>query len=119
MKKPTSSEVKYGVWCAIGGAIITMIIGFSWGGWVTGSTAQKSAEEMATNAVNEALIPICVAQFNQDPQKLEKLVELKSQSRHYWDDIVEKAGWAIMPGSSSSNIRICGPCAYQIMELNK
>jgi hypothetical protein len=27
------------LWGAIGGAILTMIIGFAWGGWVAGGTA--------------------------------------------------------------------------------
>ncbi len=29
-------KIKIGVWAAIGGAILTMIIGFAWGGWVYG-----------------------------------------------------------------------------------
>ena len=30
---------------AIGGAILTIIIGFAWGGWVTGGTAQERIDE--------------------------------------------------------------------------
>ncbi len=34
------------LWGAVGGGIVLAIIGFAWGGWVTGSTAQKMAEEL-------------------------------------------------------------------------
>ncbi len=44
-------KIKIGLWGAIGGAILTMIIGFNWGGWVTGGTAQSMAEEMSEVAV--------------------------------------------------------------------
>ena len=26
-------------WCCVASAVLTMIVGFSWGGWVTGGTA--------------------------------------------------------------------------------
>ena len=37
------AQVKPAVWGAIGGAIAAMIIGFVWGGWVTGGTSEKNA----------------------------------------------------------------------------
>ncbi len=66
-------KITLGFWSAIGGAIVLAIIGFNWGGWVTGGTA----EGMAADAVVDRLTPICVAQFNQDPEKDQKLKELK------------------------------------------
>jgi hypothetical protein len=38
MKPETAGKVKYGVWGLIVGAVITMIIGFAWGGWTTSGT---------------------------------------------------------------------------------
>ncbi len=32
---------------AVGGGIVLAVIGFAWGGWVTGGTAQEMAEELA------------------------------------------------------------------------
>ena len=37
-----------------------MVIGFSWGGWVLGSTANRHAAEQASTAVVAVLTPICV-----------------------------------------------------------
>src|SRR5881227_3655757 len=39
------------------GAVASMVIGFSWGGWVTGGTANKLAAERADTAVVAALTP--------------------------------------------------------------
>ena len=43
MDQVIKDKISTGVWAAIGGAILTMIIGFNWGGWVTGGTAQSMA----------------------------------------------------------------------------
>ncbi len=34
MKPETAGKVKFGVWGLICGAVIAMIIGFAWGGWI-------------------------------------------------------------------------------------
>ena len=34
MNQVVKEKIKIGVWGAIGGAIVTMIVGFAWGGWV-------------------------------------------------------------------------------------
>jgi hypothetical protein len=39
MQVPAS--VKPAVWGAVGGAVAAMIVGFTWGGWVTGGTAGR------------------------------------------------------------------------------
>jgi hypothetical protein len=45
------------------GAIATMIIGFYWGGWVTGGTAKRLASAATTDGQMSVLVPLCVAQF--------------------------------------------------------
>ncbi len=37
-------KITPGLWGAVGGAIVLAIVGFAWGGWVTGGTAQEMAE---------------------------------------------------------------------------
>ena len=79
-------EIKPALFGAVGGGIVLAIIGFAWGGWVTGSTAQKLAEEMAEDAVVGRLAPICVEQYKQDSEKDEKLKELKETNSWQRDD---------------------------------
>ncbi len=107
------------LWGAIGGAILTIIIGFALGGWVTGGTAQTTAEEMAEAAVVDRLAPICVAQFNQDPEKGKNLKELKGKSSWDRDTYVKKQGWATMPGEKDPDSDVAEKCAEQIMQIGQ
>jgi hypothetical protein len=94
-----------------------MIIGFAWGGWVTGGTAQTTAEEMAEDAVIERLTPICVAQFNQDPERDKKLKELKDYDSWKRDEYVRKQGWATMPFEKEPDREVAEKCAEQILAI--
>ncbi len=104
---------------AVGGAIVLAIVGFVWGGWVTGGTAQEMAEEMAENAVVGRLAPICVEQFNRDSEKEQKLKGLKKEDSWKRDDYVEKQGWATMPGETKPDSEVAEKCTELIMELGQ
>ena len=114
--RPTKTIV---FWSWIGSIILTMIIGFAWGGWVTGGTAQKMAEVMAGDAVVQRLAPICVMQFNQDPEKDQKLEELLATNTRQRRSYVEKQSWAIMPGETKPERNVAQACAEQITQLSQ
>ena len=107
-------KIKIGVWSAIGGAIITMIIGFAWGGWVLGSNSLNMGEKMARNAVVERLTPICVAQFNQDLERDKKLKEFKEIDSWKKDQYVKDQGWATMPFEKEPDSRVADSCSALI-----
>ncbi len=107
------------LWGAVGGGILLAIIGFAWGGWVTGSTAQNMASELAQKAVVARLAPICVEQFNQDSEKDQKLTTLKETDSWKRNGYVEKQGWATMPGEKNSDSKVAGKCAELLVELGK
>ncbi len=110
-------KIQVGLWSAIGGAIVLVIIGFVWGGWVTGGTAQKMAEEMAEEAVVSRLAPICVEQFRQDSEKVQKLKEMKAEDDWKRGGYVEKQGWATMPGEKKPASGVAQKCAEKLMVL--
>ncbi len=110
-------KITPGLWGAVGGAIVLAIVGFAWGGWVTGGTAQKMAEEMAEDAVVARLAPICVEQFNQDSEKDQKLKELTEESSWKRGDYVEKQGWATMPSEKKTDSKVAEKCADMLMQL--
>lgn len=114
--RPTKTVV---FWSSIASIVLTMIIGFAWGGWVTGGTAQKMAEVMAKDAVVQRLAPICVVQFNQDPGKDQKLKELKEASAFQRDDYVEDQGWATMPGEEEPDSEVADECAKLLMLISE
>ena len=112
-------KIKTALWGAVGGGIVLAIVGFAWGGWVLGGTAQEMAEEMAENAVVARLAPICVEQFKQDSEKDQKLKKLKETSSWERNDYVGKQGWATMPGEKESDSTVAGKCAELLVELGQ
>jgi uncharacterized membrane protein YeaQ/YmgE (transglycosylase-associated protein family) len=102
-------------WCCVASAVLTMIVGFSWGGWVTGGTARITAESMAHQAVVTRLAPICVVQAGRDPTKAVKLVALKDESGWQRGKYVGKQGWATMPGEREPDRRVAEMCATLLM----
>jgi len=104
------------------GAIVLLIVIFSAGWVVTSGSAQAKAEEMAKDAVLDRLAPIAVAQFMQDPNKEERLKEMKKLDSYGKDnrsDYVEKQGWATMPGEKEPDSRVADECARRLMELKQ
>jgi hypothetical protein len=97
---------------AAAGAVVAMIVGFSWGGWTLGSSVEKVAKERADTAVLAALAPICVDQFRQAANASANLTELKKIS-FAWDreTFIEKGGWATMPGSEKADSAVAKACA--------
>lgn len=104
------------------GAIVLLIVIFAAGWVVTSGSAQAKAEQMAGQAVVDRLAPICVTQFLQDPNKEEKLKELKkleSYGTPNRSDYVQKQGWATMPGEKEPYSGVAKRCAEQIMQISK
>jgi len=114
--RPTKTVV---FWSWVASVVLTMIIGFAWGGWVTGGTAQKMAEQMAEDAVVKRLAPMCVVQFNRDPGKDRKLKELKETSGWQRGEYVGKQGWATMPGEEKPDSKVAEECARLLMLVSK
>ena len=58
------------------GAVATMLVGFYWGGWSLGSTADKMAKERSELAVIAALAPVCADKFRALPDAAAKQIAL-------------------------------------------
>ena len=99
------------------GAVASMVIGFSWGGWVTGGTADKLAAERADTAVLAALTPICVEKFLQNSDAKANLAVLQKISSN-WEQgqYLEKGGWATPPGATSSDYHLARACAEKLIQ---
>ena len=110
-------SVKPGIWGAVGGAAALAVIGFTWGGWVTGGTAERAADTRASTAVVAALAPICVVQFQEKPDSAMQLAALKKISSYDQSSFVEKAGWATMPGSTAPSAGVAQACVGLIANL--
>ena len=111
-------ELKPACWGAVIGAIALAVIGFSWGGWVTGATADAKAKEASKAAAVNVLAPICAKQFEQQADASVKLVELKKVSSWERAKFVEQGGWATLPGSASPFDGVARACA-ELLEKSK
>ena len=109
--------IKPGVWGVVIGSVLTMIVGFGWGGWTTSGTATRNAREQADSAVTAALVPVCVAQSKADQASAKKLSELRAMSSSYeQQEFVTKAGWATVPGSAEPSRELADACASTLMK---
>jgi len=117
--KMKKEYIKPFVWGLVVGAIVLLIVIFSTGWVVTSGSAQTKAEEMAEEAVLDRLAPICVKQFNQDPNKEERLKELKKLDSWKRGEFVQKQGWATMPGEKEPDSKVAVECARRLVELEK
>ncbi len=99
------------------GAVAAMVIGFSWGGWMTDSAANKLAADRADTAVVAALTPICVEKFLQNSDAKANLAVLqKISTRWEQGDYLQKGGWATQPGATSSDYHLARACAEKLVQ---
>jgi hypothetical protein len=110
----TPEWLKPGLYGAACGAAALAVIGFSWGGWVTGGTARTMAADQSKAEVVTALSLICVDQSKRDPQLVERVALLKAASSYERGDLVMKNGWATMPGTTEGNRLVAIACADKV-----
>ncbi len=106
------------LWGAAAGAILLAIVGFNWGGWVTGGTAERLAVGRADAATVSALTPICVAQFKASANASASLAALKATQGWEQANYIGKGGWATMPGSTGEpNRDVAAACAEALNKV--
>jgi hypothetical protein len=106
--------LKPAVWGVVVGAVATMIVGFSWMGWVLGSTAERVAVERSSSAVIVALTPACVARFMQQPNAATKLAQFRKIESWKQRQFVEEGGWAAPRGDKTPHSGVANACAEEL-----
>jgi hypothetical protein len=111
------ASLKPGIWGVMIGSMLTMIVGFSWGGWTTSSTARQQAMIQADTAVTTALVPICLAGKRADVAYAKTLGELTAITSSYEQtEFVMKSGWATFPGQPDPNRAVAEACASALLK---
>lgn len=106
----TPEWLKPGITGAVIGAVLVGVIGFTWGGWVTGGTADDRAMSMAHDDVVAAMVPVCLDMARTDPERTEKLATIRAASTYQQRDAVMAAGWATPPGQETPDRDIAAAC---------
>jgi len=117
MKLP--SELRPAIWGALGGAVLVAVIGFTWGGWVTGGTASQMAQKQADIAVVKVLAPICVDKFQHAPDAVANLSAFKAVSSYRQASFISDGGWATMVGADKPYSGTANACADLLDKLPK
>jgi hypothetical protein len=108
--------LKPALWGAVLGSIVTMIVGFSWLGWVLGSTADRMARERTDAAVVSAMTPGCVARFLAEPKAAQKLGDLRQTDSWKQREFIEAGGWATIGEATTANSALATTCAEQLLK---
>jgi hypothetical protein len=109
-KMNTPEWFKPGAWGFVIGGIAVAIVGFSWGGWMTGGSADLMAKNRAETQVTAALVPVCLEISRADPNRVAKLETIKKASVYNRDSALMDAGWATMPGASKPDRQVASAC---------
>jgi hypothetical protein len=99
---------------AFAGAVATIFIGFNWGGWSLGSTADKMAKQQSELAVVAALAPVCADKFRAQPDAAAKTVALsKVDSWKRVDEFPKE--FVTLPGETFPSSALAGACYALLM----
>ena len=95
-------------WSCAGCVVVATVVGFTWGGWTTGGSAQDMADKAAASARQELAAVVCVDRFMAAPSAGDQLVALQGITSAYQQaKFVEEGGWAtIVPASSTADRKV-------------
>ena len=106
----TPEWLKPSIYGAVIGAALVGVVGFTWGGWVTGGTAKDRAMAMSHEDVVASMVPVCLEMAQSDPARAEKLETIRAASTYQRRDALMEAGWATVPGTDAPNRNIAQAC---------
>jgi hypothetical protein len=105
-------------WSCAGSVAVALVVGFTWGGWVTGGTAQKMATAYGDTSRYELASVICVERFLEAPDARAQLTALKAIDSSYRQrQFIEEGGWATMPSRDKAARQTADLCAKVLSNL--
>jgi hypothetical protein len=104
-------------WSCIATAVATIVVGFSWGGWVTGGTARSMAESTAQSARHELASALCVERFMRADDAVIQLTSLKEMPSFRQSSFIREGSWAVMPDGGQAPYQVASACAATLAAL--
>jgi hypothetical protein len=105
-------------WSCAGSVAVALVVGFTWGGWVTGGTARDMAETAGDTSRYELASVICVEKFLAAPDARAQLTALKAIDNSYRQrQFIEEGGWAVMPSKDKATRQAIDLCAKVLANL--
>ena len=85
-------------WSCAGCVAATVIIGFTWGGWVTAGAAADHADQAVAHMKARLAANFCVKRFEGAADASSQLAALKKTESWQQSDWIENGGWVTLPG---------------------
>lgn len=106
------------VWSCVGSVAAALVVGFVWGGWVTGGTARSMAEAAGDEGRYELASVICVEKFLAASDAQAQLAEFQAIDSSYRQRaFIEEGGWAVMPDAEKATRQSADLCAKVLAAL--
>jgi hypothetical protein len=105
-------------WSGVGCAVATIVVGFAWGGWVTGGTAARMASDSAAGARAQLTAMTCISRFQNGPDAIANMTALKGASSYEQRGVIVKGGWVTMPGDSEPVTGAAEICVDKLMNAD-
>lgn len=98
--------------CVVG----ALIVGFTWGGWVTGGTANQRVAQAMSEGRAQLAATMCVERFGKGADATAQLASLKTTSSWSQDRFIEDGGWVTPPGVSSPVSGAAALCVRRLID---
>ena len=86
------------LWSCAASSAATILLGFVWGGWVTGGRATTLVAVAADGARADLAATICVNRFVAAPEAADRITALRKNSPWFRGEVLETEGWVKLPG---------------------
>lgn len=103
-------------WSCAACIVATIVIGFAWGGWVTGGTATRMAAAAAEGGRAQLAAATCVVRFHHGPDAAAQLAALKKAESYDRGSMISKDGWVTMPGDASPVSGAADICVEKLLD---
>ena len=105
-------------WSCAGCVVATMVVGFTWGGWVTAGSAQQRADAASEQAVAELAADICFKRYLASPDARANLTAFNEESTYRRDGLIEDGGWVTLADREDPIDGAAGLCADRLAEVD-
>jgi hypothetical protein len=100
-------------WSCVAVSILTMVIGFTWGGWITSGTAQEMTQEARRNLA----ATFCVNRFLAGSDAAAQHLSFMEISDWQRDEFIQEGGWAKMPVLERPLAGVADLCADKLAKV--
>jgi len=107
------------LWSIVGASALTMVLGFTWGGWTTSGRAQIMTEIAIRDDRADLVASVCVHNFVTANDAADNLKSLQAKSSWERDDFIKQGGWAQIAGIDDTVTNATDACADQLMKLKE